>query len=137
MSREAAQQRLETAFDTHHRSFFLVELLGLEISYDDDVCIVRFPVDDFLFNPQGSYHGGLLAAVMDVAMAHLSKHVNGRVGATVELQSRFMRPLTKGPARCEARYTRNGRSIGFVEAEIWDADGNSIAQGTATWTLPG
>ena len=136
MSQEAAHERVETAFDTYHRSFFLVELLGLEISYGDDVCIVHFPVDAFLCNPQGSYHGGLLAAVMDVAMAHLSKHVNGQVGATVELQSRFLRPLIKGPARCEARYTRNGRSIGFVEAEIRDADGNLIAQGTATWAMP-
>jgi uncharacterized protein (TIGR00369 family) len=137
MNKENARQRVETAFETHGRSFFLVELLGLEISYGEDVCITRFPVDDFLFNPQGSYHGGLLATVMDVTMAHLCKKLNGAAGATMELKSLYPRPLTQGPARCEARFTRQGRSVGFVEAWVWDAEENLVAQGTATWKMPG
>lgn len=137
MSQDAARQRVETAFDTYHRSFFLIELLSLEVSYRDDVCVVRFPVDDFLLDPQGTYPGGLLTAVMDVAMAHLSKHLNGHAGATITLNTEFLQPLVNGPAFCEARYTRNGRDIGFVEARIWDADHNPIAKGAAVWKMPG
>jgi uncharacterized protein (TIGR00369 family) len=136
MDEENARRRIGTAFETHDRSFFLVELLGLEIGYGDEVCITRFPVDDFLFNPQGSYHGGLLATVMDVTMAHLCKKLKGHAGATMELKSQYPRPLTKGPARCEARFIRQGRSVGFVEAQVWDAEDRLVAQGTATWKMP-
>lgn len=137
MSHDAARQRVETAFDTYHRSFFLIELLSLEVGYREDACVVRFPVDDFLFGPQGAYPAGLLATVMDVAMAHLSKHLNGHAGATITLNAEFLRPLTIGPAICEARYKKRGRSIGFAEAEIRDADERLVARGSAVWKMPG
>lgn len=137
MDEENARARVEAALDDHHRSFFLVELLGLEISYGADVCVSRFPVDDFLFNPQGGYQGGLLTAVMDITMAHLCKKLNGAAGVTMELKSQYMRTLVKGPARCEARFNRQGRSVGFVEAQVWDAKDELVARGTATWKMPG
>jgi uncharacterized protein (TIGR00369 family) len=137
MNKENARQRIETAFETYGRSFFLVELLGLEISYSENVCITWFPVDDFLFNPQGSYHGGLLTAIMDVTMAHLCKKLNGDAGVTMELKSLYPRPLTQGPALCKAWFTRQDRSVGFVEARVWDAKEKLVAQGTATWKMPG
>jgi len=131
MSHDDARGRVETAFTTYHRSFFLIELLALEISYRDDACVVRFPVDDFLRDPEGAYPGGLLATVMDVAMAHLCKHLNGHAGATITLNTEFLQPLLTGPAVCEARFSRHGRSIGFAEAEIRDGEERLVAQGTA------
>lgn len=137
MSRDTARERIDTAFETYHRSFFLIELLGLEISYRDDLCLVRFPVDDFLCDPEGAYPGGLLATVMDVAMAHLCKHLNGHAGATITLNAEFLRPLNTGPGLCEARYIRHGRAIGFAEAEIRDGEERLIARGAAVWRMPG
>ena len=46
--------------------FFLARFLGLEISYPGEACEVRFAARDFLFNPQGSLHGGVLATVLDM-----------------------------------------------------------------------
>ena len=81
--------RFETATGVYRRFLFLVELLGLEIGYEDDICRVRFPADEFFFNPQGGYNGGLLTAVIDIAMAHLSKRLTGAAGATVGLKTQL------------------------------------------------
>jgi len=135
MNEGAARTRFEAAIGDYRRSFFLVEFLGLEIGYEDDLCHTRFPVEEFFFGPQGSYHGGLLTAIMDITMAHLSKRLTGAAGATMALNTQYLRPLTNGPARCEARFLRQGRSVSFLEAHIWDADGKLTAQATATWKM--
>jgi uncharacterized protein (TIGR00369 family) len=62
--------------------FFLARFLGLEISYGDEVCVVEIEVRDFMFNPQGSLHGGVIAFALDVAMGHLIKRSIGRPGIT-------------------------------------------------------
>ena len=111
MNENRARQRFQTALETYSQdfgSFFLARLLGLEIRYTDDSCVVTVPVDDFLFNPQGSYHGGLLTTVMDVSMGHLIRHSTGNAGLTLEMKTQFLRPLTSGPATCIGRFLRRG-----------------------------
>lgn len=138
MDEKIARESFENAFGTYRQefgSFFIVKMMGLEISYPDDYCLIEFPVADFLFNPQGSYHGGMLATVMDISMGHLINHATGVPGATLEMKSQYPRPLTKGPARCEGRFLRQGRSIGFLESRVWDGDGKLAAHGTSTWKM--
>ena len=51
-------------------SFFLSSFFGITVSYEADACIVSFEVKSSMFNPQGSLHGGALAA-LDISMGHL------------------------------------------------------------------
>jgi len=138
MDEKRARGMFDTALGDYRQEFahfFIARMMGLEISYPDDFCRVDFPVADFLFNPQGSYHGGMLATVMDISMGHLIKHTTGVAGVTLEMKNQYMRPLTKGPARCEGRFIRQGRSISFLESQIWDGDGKLSAHGTSTWKM--
>ena len=138
MDEQTARALFENALGDYRQefgSFFVAKMLGLDISYPDDACLVRFPVADFLFNPQGSYHGGMLATVMDISMGHLIKHSTGVAGATLEMKNQYMRPLTKGPARCEGRFIRQGRSISFLESLVWDTDDKLSAHTTSTWKM--
>ncbi len=96
-------------------------MLGPEITYSDTACIITMPVDDFLYNPQGSYHDGMLATVMDVAMGHLIKKTTGVAGITLEMKNQYLRPLTIGPARCEGRFLRHSRGLSFLEARTGTA----------------
>ena len=66
MKETALQQRLPGALKNYKNSFFLFELLGLKISYQNDKCICLFPVDDFLFSPFGGFHAGLITTVIDI-----------------------------------------------------------------------
>ena len=75
-----------------------------------------------------------MASAMDISMGHLINKVAGP-GATIEMKIQFLRPLRKGPAICEGRCIKRGRSISFLESRIWDADGKLAAQATATWKM--
>src|SRR5690606_5611560 len=107
--------------------------LDLDISYPADICRIRFPVRDFLFNPQGTLHGGVIATVMDISMGHLLKHTFGAGGATLEMKLQYMRPVMPPHATCEGAFLRKGRNISFLESRLWDAEGNLCVHATATW----
>ncbi len=63
---------------------------------------MAFEVRDYMFNPQG-LHGGIAAFALDVAMGHLTKHVCGKGGLTLEMKVQYMRPARPGPVRCVGR----------------------------------
>jgi uncharacterized protein (TIGR00369 family) len=138
MDEAAARQAFETALREHKpgfETFFLSRLFGIEYAYGEDTCSLRFPVRDFMFNPQGSLHGGLVVLLMDVAMAHLLVHAFGVPGRTLETKCQYLAPVRGPEARCEARFLRKGRSICFLEAHLFDHAGTLAAAGTATWRL--
>lgn len=146
----AVRARVEEALDTHtpltFERFFLSRLIGLTFEYlpaeapdgEKEVCRLTFPVQPFLFNPQGSMHGGILTAAMDISMGHLAKKVVGEgATATIELKMQFFRPVTKGTITCEGRFLRRGRTIAFLESRLWDEESRQVAHATATWKMPG
>jgi len=51
---------------------------------------------------------------------------------TLEMKVSFLKPLFVGKAVCEARIRKLGRSIAFVEAEMFDPAGEVVATASAT-----
>jgi uncharacterized protein (TIGR00369 family) len=134
---EAARAAFDHAVATHRQAFgefFLARLLGFEVRYADDRCEVRFPVRDFLFNPQGSLHGGIVALAMDVSMGHLLHHLRG-AGATLEMKVQYLRPLRAGSATATGSILRLGGSLAFLESRLTDDEGALCAVATSTWKL--
>jgi len=140
MDEKAARQAFDEALRTHRPgfgTFFLAKLFGLEISYTDETCIVEFTVRDFMFNPQGSLHGGVIATALDISMGHLIKHTVGRPGITLEMKTQYLRPATSGCLRCEGRFLRRGRTINYLESRMTGEDQKLLAVATSTWQLLG
>jgi uncharacterized protein (TIGR00369 family) len=136
MDENAAREAFDRALQTYSPDFgvfFLARLMDLDISYPDETCLIRFPVRDFLYNPQGSLHGGIIATVMDISMGHLLKHTLGAGGATLEMKVQYLSPIRAPEARCEGRFLRRGRNICFLESRMWDAEGKLAAHATSTW----
>lgn len=133
-----AREAFERAIAEHTQEFgryFLARLLGLEISHpDDDTCVVEFEVHDFMFNPQGSLHGGLIATVLDVSMGHLLQKSIGP-GMTLEMKTQFLRPARVGRLRAEGRFLKKGKSINYLETRLTDAKGSLLAVANSTWQL--
>lgn len=127
---EAALREQVPAFET----FFLAKLLGLEISYGDETCQVRFAVQEFMFNPQGTLHGGIIATALDISMGHLLNHVSGP-GMTLEMKTQYLRAVKSGVISCNAGFLRRGRSINFLETRMRDEAGEILAFATSTWRL--
>ena len=115
-------------------TFFLARLLGLEIAYGEDDCTVRCAVKDFMFNPQGSLHGGIIATVLDISMGHLLQHAVG-VGMTLQMNTQFFKPAREGVVQARATFLRKGRSINYLESRMSDAEGGLMASATSTWRL--
>jgi uncharacterized protein (TIGR00369 family) len=93
-------------------------------------------VNDFMFNPQGSLHGGVIAFALDVSMGHLIHHVTKRAAVTLEMKTQYMRPAVSGCVRCEARFLKRGRTVSFLESSMTDSEGKIVAAATATWQMP-
>ncbi len=137
MDEAAVRSAFEHAITTQvpaFGTFFLAKFLGLAVEFPEDRSEVRFAVRDYMFNPQGSLHGGIIGTVLDIAMGHLLHHQFG-AGLTLEMKTQFMRAPKAGDLRAVGRFLRKGRSINFLEARLLDADGDLLAYATSTWRL--
>lgn len=138
MDETAARAAFDDAMRTYthdFETFFLCRLLGLTFTYGNDKLVIDFPVRDFAFNPQGGLHGGISAFVLDVAMGHLLWHTLGVPGVTIEMKSQYLAPIRGSAARCEAKFIRRGRSICFLEAQLYDEQGVAAVVATSTWRV--
>lgn len=140
MTRRVDPQRAQAAFDRAvagereaFGDFFLARLLGLHITYPGEACEVAFEAEDFLFNPQGTLHGGVLATALDISMGHLIHHHAGP-GTTLEMKVQFLAPVRGGRVTCCSEALRRGGTW-FLRAEARDAAGTLVAYATSTWRL--
>lgn len=132
---QTARAAFEDALASHAQrpgAFFLARLLGLEFSYPPRSCVVEFDVRDFMLNPRGTLHGGVICLALDASMGHLMLHA-GRSGATLELKTQFLRAVSTGRMRCEASILRAGESAWFMESRCTDESGRLVAHATSTW----
>lgn len=131
-----ARDAFEHALATHKQDFgefFLVKLYGMEVEYTDDECRIGFEVKDFMLNPQGGLHGGVIAFVLDISMGHLLYRRSGP-GATLEMKVQYLSVARSGRLMCIGRFLRHGKSISALRAELRDANGELVAYATSTWT---
>jgi len=138
MDENAARAAFEQALQSHRPafgSFFLAQFFGLDISYADDACRIEVDVKDFMFNPQGSLHGGAIAFLLDVSMGHLIFHLTGSPGMTLEMKIQYLRPIRAERIKCEGRFLKRGRRISFMDTRITGADGKLAAIATGTWQM--
>jgi uncharacterized protein (TIGR00369 family) len=129
------REAFENALSTHNQDFgefFLIRLYGMDVEYTDEECRISFEVKDFMHNPQGGLHGGVIAFVLDISMGHLLYRRSGP-GATLEMKVQYLSVARSGRLVCTARFLRHGKSISALRAELVDANGEMIAYGTSTW----
>lgn len=139
MDEDAARAIFSDALATHahgFETFFVARLLRLEFSYPNGKCHVRFPVADFLFNPQGILHGGVIATVLDISMGHLLKREYGVGGTTLEMKVQYFRSVKETVCRCKAQFLQRGRNVAFLESRLYEESVRLVAFATATWMLP-
>ena len=94
---------------------------------------VAFEAADFLFNPQGTLHGGVLATALDIAMGHLINRQAGP-GTTLEMKVQYLAPVRGGRVVCRGEALRRGGTW-FLRAEARDVEGALVAFATSTWRL--
>lgn len=118
------------------------ELLGWEfVSFDpeEQAFTVRFDGKPGFVNPAGVIQGGILTAMIDDTMGPAVVAASGgtRFCQTIDMHTHFLRPVAPGKVTCVARVVRLGKRIGFIEAELFDAEGRLCARASSSASLAG
>ena len=89
-----------------------------------------------LTNHFGVFHGGVLATLLDVAMASAARSLypDAAGGVTIDMSLQYMRAAT-GALRAEGRVVQGGRSMAFCEADLHDAGGQLLAKAIGTFKV--
>lgn len=82
-------------------------------------------------------HGGILAAVLDDAMAWAVRCFSGTWGVTGTLSVRYARPVNRDAAyTVVARVSEGSKRRAKTEAHILDAEGNRCIEASALFVVP-
>jgi uncharacterized protein (TIGR00369 family) len=116
-----------------------VQALELKVdAFDQQGVTLRLPQNAQLSRTGGMVCGQAMMAAADTAMvlALISHFGEFRPCTTVQMNSSFLKPLSKQDALVEARVIRAGKSLAFGEIDIRGADdGKSVSRFTTTYAL--
>jgi len=112
--------------------------LGIEvIELASDKAMLRLYIKPELIQGAGNAAGGILAALLDEAMAHavLGGNKPNQLTTTVDMNVSFLNPVKQGDTlTCEACVVKRGGRIVFTEASARN-DGIEAARATGTFLL--
>jgi uncharacterized protein (TIGR00369 family) len=81
-----------------------------------------------------SFHGGVIATLIDLA-GHAAVAVKiGRMAPTIDLRIDYLRPSAGEDVIAYARLIKAGRTVGRVDVEVADTQGRLIAIGRGSFS---
>jgi uncharacterized protein (TIGR00369 family) len=88
-------------------------------------------------NPAGFIQGGILAAMLDDTMGPAAMLASGGklYTSTIDLHVSFLAPARPGPLFGEAKVVQLGKSVGFIEGRLLDAEDKVLARATTSARL--
>ena len=105
------------------------------VKIDEDGLEVRAAWrDEWVVNPDRRYtHGGILAAIVDVAADYAIAAELGRPVPTIDLRVDYHKAAMPGDLTAKARIVRSGSQYSTAEAYVYDKDGALVASGRGTY----
>ena len=94
--------------------------------------------EEWVVNPERRYtHGGILAAIVDVAADYAIAAQLGRPVPTVDIRVDYHKAAMPGDLTAKARVVRSGSQYSTAEAYVYDSEGTLVASGRGTYfTIP-
>ena len=90
--------------------------------------------EEWVVNPERRYtHGGILAAIIDVAADYAIAAQLGRPVPTIDIRVDFHKAAMPGDLIAKARVVRMGSQYSTAEAYVYDKDGTLVASGRGTY----
>jgi len=90
--------------------------------------------EEWVVNPDRRYtHGGILAAIVDVAADYAIAAQLGRPVPTIDIRVDYHKAAMPGDLTAKARVVRMGSQYSTAEAHIYDKDGALVASGRGTY----
>jgi uncharacterized protein (TIGR00369 family) len=110
--------------------------LGLTVTalHDDGIELIAKWRAEWVVNPDRNYtHGGVLAALVDLAADWALVTKTGRGVPTVDLRIDYHAAAMPGDLTVKGRAVRAGSQFGCAEAYVYDANGKLLASGRGTY----
>ena len=110
--------------------------LGLTVieATDDSIEIKAKWREEWVVNVERRYtHGGILAALVDLAADWAMVKQTGRGVPTVDMRVDYHRAAMPGDLICRGKVIRFGGQFSTAEATIFDLDGKLVASGRGTY----
>ncbi len=90
--------------------------------------------EEWVVNQMRRYtHGGILAAIIDVAADYAIASVLGEPVPTIDLRVDFHKPAMPGDLIAKSKVVRMGNSYSTAEAYLYDKEGSLVASGRGTY----
>lgn len=110
--------------------------LGLTVTavHDDGIELKAKWREEWVVSIERGYtHGGVLAALIDLAADWALVKQTGRGVPTIDLRVDYHRPAMRGDLVARGTVIRNGSQFATAEAQIFDQDGKLLASGRGTY----
>lgn len=133
--KHAALQRLREEMERppFHR---VLQPQAIDADPETGTVVIGLAYRDELARAPGekSFHGGVIATLIDLA-GHAAVAVKiGRMAPTIDLRIDYLRPSSGEDVTARARLIKAGRTIGRVDIEITDTQGRLIAIGRGSFS---
>jgi uncharacterized protein (TIGR00369 family) len=101
---------------------------------DDSIEIKATWREEWVVNPERRYtHGGILAALIDLAADFAMIKQTGRGVPTIDMRVDYHRAAMPGDLIARGKVVRFGSQFSTAEAELIDKDGKLVASGRGTY----
>ncbi len=107
------------------------------ISVVDQKGTMELTMTEFMSNPIGIVHGGMLVTIFDTCGGILSRILTGNHSiTTTDIQTSFLKPVQIGDrVKVEVKMTARGKSILHVTGELLLPDGSIGATASMTYYI--
>lgn len=103
-------------------------------SDDDGIELKAAWREEWVVNPDRRYtHGGILAAIVDVAADYAIAAQLGRPVPTIDIRVDYHKAAMPGDLTAKARVVRMGSQYSTAEALVYDKEGALVASGRGTY----
>jgi len=101
---------------------------------DDGVELAATWREEWVVNPERGYtHGGVIAALIDLAADWALIKRTGRGVPTIDLRVDYHSAALRGDLTARGKIVRFGRQFSTAEAQVFDRDGKLLASGRGTY----
>lgn len=110
--------------------------LGLKVVavHDDGIELTATWREEWVVNPDRGYtHGGVLAAIVDLAADWAMVKKLGRGVPTIDLRVDYHAAAMPGDLTARGKVVRLGGQFSTAEAHIYDSNGKLVASGRGTY----
>jgi uncharacterized protein (TIGR00369 family) len=131
VSQDEIQRMLD---DSPYIGFMKLEVISTDP--DKDQVVIKMPMRPEFERRVGTgqYHGGAIAALIDIAGDYAVVLKVGGGVPTINFRVDYLRPATNTALTATATTRRLGRSVAVVDIDVHDDDGKLCAVGRGTYS---